>query len=341
MGKRGAAMRRLISIALVLALGWSAWWWAAGWGLRQSLDAWFAAQGARGWQADYATLTTTGFPSRHVTLIAAPALADPATGAAWSADALTLDSRAVWPGHLTLRFPDTAQRLSWFDRTADLTAEGMAADLRLRPGLALEIEKLALTAGPWSVIAPDGDVIRADTLALSMQQSGDAPETYALSLSAEALSPGPGLREAARISRSLPPAFEVFTLDAQVTFDKPWDRSAIETARPQPREVDLRLAEAAWGELRLMAAGRFTVDAEGRPEGTVTVKAENWREMLAMAERSGALPPQAAEAARRSLTMLERIGGNPERLDLQLNLRGGFVALGPLPLGPAPRLILR
>ena len=49
-----------------------------------------------------------------------------------------------------------------------------------------------------------------------------------------------------------------------MTFDKPWDRSAIEIARPQPREVDLRLAEAAWGGLRLMAAGRFTVDAEGR-----------------------------------------------------------------------------
>lgn len=334
-------MRRLISITLFLALAWSAWWWAAGWGLRQSLDAWFAAQGARGWQADYATMTTAGFPSRHVTRIAAPALADPATGAAWSADALILDSRAAWPGHLSLRFPDTAQRLSWFDRTADLTAAGMVADLRLRPGVALQVERLALTAGPWSVIAPDGDVIRADTLALSMQQAEDAPETYALSVSVGALSPGPGLREAARISRSLPPDFGVFKLDARVTFDKPWDRSAIETARPQPREVDLRLAEAAWGELRLMAAGRFSVDDLGRPEGTVTIKAENWREMLAMAEVAGALPPQAAAAALRSLTMLERIGGNPQKLDLQLNLRGGFVALGPLPIGPAPRFILR
>ena len=334
-------MRRLISVCVGLVLVWSAYWWVTGWGLRQSLDTWFEERAALGWQADHAGMTTTGYPARHVTRIAAPALADPANGTAWSADHLTLEGRAVWPLDLTLRFPDTAQRLSWLDRSADLTAQGMAVDLQLRPGGAFEVAALALSTGPWSVLTPEGDLIGADAGHLTLQQSPDARDTYRLSGDATGFSPGPVLREAARLSRSLPPAFEIFTLDARITFDKPWDLSAIEVTRPQPRMIDLRLAEAAWGELRLFAAGRVTVDAAGVPEGAVTIKAENWREMVAMAEASGAISPQAAEATRLSLGMLERIGGSPDRLDVELGLRRGMVLVGPLPIGPAPRVQLR
>ncbi|WP_241525769.1 DUF2125 domain-containing protein [Pseudophaeobacter leonis] len=100
------------------------------------LESWFAHQHRLGWQVSYGPLSTGGFPLRHVTGIAQPVLADPMTGAAWSADWIAFDSPALLPGAQTLRFPTTEQRFSVFDRTHTLRAQHMQAALQLAPGLA-------------------------------------------------------------------------------------------------------------------------------------------------------------------------------------------------------------
>ncbi len=333
-------MKRLLMIAVAAMLAWSAYWALAGYGIRRGVADWFAAQESRGWQAEFAGMRTRGYPLRHVTTLTAPALADPATGAAWQADWLVLDSPAIWPGRLSLRFPPTPQLLSYFDRTAEITARDMVAELHLHPGIALEVSRLALTAGPWSVEGEGGPVAAGRSLTLAMDQA-DRPESYRYDIRAEGFSPGDGLRKLASATDALPPAFEALSVDMEVTFDRAWDRRALEERRPQPVAVDLNLLKVQWGELRLMAAGRVTVDGQGVPTGEITLKAENWREMLAMANAAGRLPPSAVSTAERALTMLSRLGGNPRALDVQLNFRDGFVALGPIPLGPAPRLILR
>ena len=330
----------VVKWVLGLVLAWSLYWAGAGWWMQKSVADWFALQAARGWQADYADLSLSGFPTRHVTTLDSPALADPAAGTAWQAERLGIDSRAIWPGHVTLRFADAPQRLSYFDQTLTLTTQDMAADLRLHPGLALELEHLSLQSSAWAMTQEAEPLASAEALVLSKTQT-DEPAVYTIKMKADGFAPGDRLRRAADITETLPEAFETLELDATITWDKPWDRSALETARPQPRHVDLRLAEAQWGALRLLAAGEFTVDRDGLPDGTITIKAENWRDMLAIAVDSGALPPSAATTAERTLGFLEGLGGNPNALDLRLNLRAGAVALGPIPLGPAPRLILR
>ncbi|QBF30877.1 DUF2125 domain-containing protein [Thalassococcus sp. S3] len=334
-------MRRLITICLVLIGLWSAYWWASAYGMRQSIGAWFSAQEAQGWQADFADIGTDGFPLRHITKLTNPALADPVNGTAWRSAALTFESPAIWPGHMSVRFADAPQRMSYFDETVILTPQDMVADLRLHPGLALELEEMALTAGPWTLTTADGaKLIAADSLVLAMRQTDD-PATYLIDANSQTFTPGPRLREIAAISETLPPSFDALTLDMTVTFTRPWDRAALEQSRPQPRRVDLKEMDAHWGALRVRAAGSFDVDAEGIPDGVIAIKAENWRDMLDMAQRSGALPADLMTPTERVFSMLAGLSGNPQTLDVQLNLRNGFVALGPIPLGPAPRFILR
>ncbi len=101
------------------------------------------------------------------------------------------------------------------------------------------------------------------------------------------------------------------------------------------------LAELEWGALRLFATGTLTVDETGTPEGEIALKAENWRDMLAMAEAAGAVPPGAVEPISRVLGLLAGIGGNETALDATLTFEGGMTRLGPLPVGPAPRIMLR
>ncbi|MEM6658569.1 MAG: DUF2125 domain-containing protein [Pseudomonadota bacterium] len=333
-------MRRLIRVIVFIAVAWSAYWVIAGYGLRSAITGWFDQQQELGWQADFSDVETAGYPTHHITRLNNPALADPVNGTAWSADWIEFKSPAIWPGRQVLRFADTPQRLSYFDQTATIRADNLQAELQLQPGVALMLERMSLTAGPWIVAQDDIALAAGDTLNVFMEQS-DIPEAYAIAAGVQEFTPGADLRDLMNSATTLPQAFETLELDMMVSFDKPWDRTALEISRPQPVSIDLRLAEIKWGELRLFAAGELSVDAQGIPTGEIALKAENWRDMIAMANAAGALPDQAVDPVTRALNFLAGLGGNPNALDLQLNFRDGFVALGPLPLGPAPRLILR
>lgn len=334
------AVIRLINIVIILVLTWSAWWYGAGVLLRHSLQGWFTAQQARGWQADYGDMRTSGYPLRHITELSSPALADPATGTAWQADWLHLSSPAIWPGHQDLHFANTPQRLSYFDQTAVVTAQDMMVRLHLHPGQALVLERMDLAAGPWHVETEDGDLMEAGSLVLAMVQTAQ-PETYQIDIDATGFTPSQGLLGRLNYNRNPPASFETLTLDMNVRFDRVWDRKALDERRPQPVRVDLDLAEVSWGALRLMAAGKVDVDARGIPTGELSVKAENWREILEIAVAADAIPTSAVSPVEKLLTTLASLGGNPKALDVKLTLRGGQISFGPIPLGPAPRLFLR
>ena len=106
---------------------------------------------------------------------------------------------------------------------------------------------------------------------------------------------------------SLPDTFDALEMDMTIRFDRPWDRRALEDRRPQPERMDLRLVEIAWGPLRISATGGFDVDPTGLPEGTIAIRAENWRDMLRMAQTAGALPAAAVQSAENALGFLARL----------------------------------
>ena len=108
-----------------------------------------------------------------------PALADPVNGTAWSADWIEFESPAIWPGRQMLRFADTPQRLSYFDQTATIEADALQAELQLRPGVALVLEKMALTAGPWSVTEDAQTLAAGGHAGLVMEQTA-TPESLCI-----------------------------------------------------------------------------------------------------------------------------------------------------------------
>ncbi|WP_209120850.1 DUF2125 domain-containing protein [Parasedimentitalea maritima] len=333
-------MLRLVKVLLGASLLWSLYWFAAGWGLRNSISTWFAEQQRQGWQAEYSSLGSDGFPTHHTTRITSPTLADPGTGTAWRADWLEVDSPAIWPGRQTLRFAPTPQRLSYFDQTAVIETANMQAQLHLEPGLALTLEAFALSSDHWRISTDDGSLVDATSMQLGMVRTS-SPLTYRVDFVATEFTPGPNLRHLFAATDALPSSFETLGLDMEVTFDTSWNRSALELRRPQPRHINLKLADAHWGALRLKATGELQVDERGSPTGVIALKIEHWREMLSMAEQAGALPASARDGIERVLALFSGFGGNSGDLDTQLTIRDGYVSLGPIPIGTAPRLILR
>ncbi|UWR99156.1 DUF2125 domain-containing protein [Phaeobacter inhibens] len=333
-------MIRWTKLLLIMVCSWSLYWAIAGWGLRQGLNEWFAEQRRQGWQADYGALRTSGFPLYHHHRITTPTLADPGTGTAWRADWLDIRSLALWPGTLTLHLPQTPQRLSYFDETAILQANGLQADLRLAPGSARELEQLHITAGPWTVRSDGNTDLGAQAFQLDMTQT-DASNRYQILADAVGLAPHPLLRQRLAATEGLPERLDTVIAEMTVTFDTRWDRNAIELRRPQPRHIKLHLAEASWGPMRIKATGEISLDETGLPEGDLALQVENWQDILQLAETVGNLPPRARAGIEQVLQIFAGLGGNHRDLDLPLTLKSGYVALGPLPIGPAPRLVLR
>jgi hypothetical protein len=91
----------------------------------------------------------------------------------------------------------------------------------------------------------------------------------------------------------------------------------------------------------LRAAGELEVDASGIPEGDLSIRAENWRDMIDMAVNAGLLPERMRGTAEGLLDVVAGLSGDPEVIDAELGFSNGRMFLGPLPLGRAPRLLPR
>lgn len=334
-------MRRLIWIILFLAILWCAWWAVFGWGLKSALDVWFEDRRTDGWQADYATLELRGFPTRVQADMTDIVLADTVSGLVMNLPDLTIGAPTHWPGDVTLSLPSDPISFVSPQGRSTLQVLDAVADLQLHPGPSLELERISAIAGEWSLRSGTQAVLSAQDLTLTMDQNDTSTNTYKFVAQATDLRPGEIPRSALRLPTDWPVAFDTFTVNGDVTFDKPWDLSAIEKARPQPRVVNLKLAEAAWSDLRLFFAAELIIDESGSPTGTINIQAENWQVMFDLAEHSGALPSALRQHVESGLSTLARFSGDPSALDVQMNLRGGLMFVGFIPIGPAPKIILR
>ena len=332
-------MRRLIWIFALALLGWCGWWWAASTGLQRGVQQWLADRAAEGWQAEVSGVDGGGFPLRLQATLNDLALADPETGLAIQMDALDISAPAWWPGDVTVALDDDPMTLaSPYGQSQLAMTDGVMA-MELHPGGALELEALGWTAGPWQVTDARGIQAQAQDLILTMTQT-DGP-TYDFVASAQQFSPGDAARRGLRLPEGFPTAFDSLQLRAAVTFDRPWDRRTLNERRPQPRQITLSLAEARWGDLALNLAADLRVDANGTPQGTVSLQAENWQTMLDIAQGTGILPTNLRSQAESILGAMARASGNSETLDVDLTLKNGAVLIGFIPIAPAPRLVLR
>ena len=90
--------------------------------------------------------------------------------------------------------------------------------------------------------------------------------------------------------------------------------------------------------LLLSATGKVTVDAEGVPEGRITIRAKNWKGMVAVAVTLGLVRPELAPTVQNMLAELAKGSPDPDVVELPLEFQKGWMSLGPLPVGAAPRL---
>ena len=330
-------MVRLIVILLVGSLGWMVWWVVGHTAYEKGLTAWVDQRRAEGWAADVGSLKTAGFPNRFDTTLTDLRLADPETGVAWNAPFLQLLSLAYKPHQVIAVFPQT-HRFSTPLGAFDISHEDARASLFLKPETSLGLDQAILVLTGLELDADEGWTTRLTTGRFAAESVPAAENTYRIGGDIKELTPSTPVRRLLDPARVLPDTVDSLRLDATAAFDRPWDRFAVEDARPQPTRIDLTELSAQWGTVTFKATGEVDVTADGFPEGEITVRAVEWRKILDMAVVSGVLPESAADPLKRGL---ELMSGPRDTLDATLGFRGGFVRLGIIPIAPAPRIVIR
>lgn len=334
-------MKYILGAVLAAALAWSAYWVLGARAVERGLTAWLEARADAGWVVAWSEIGTGGFPYRFDTTLTELELADPATGMAWRAPEFQILALSYQPHHIIAFWPELQTIATPFE-TISATSQQMRGSIRFRPGITLEVteaifefDSLGMSStAEWRSVLADG--------LLAARQSDDDREVYDLAFTArEFLLPG-HLRVRLRRGDTFETPIDILNLEARVTFDAPWDRYAIEERRPQPQHISLSDMRAEWGDLKLRVAGELEIDALGRASGKLVVKATNWREILELMRRSGAVTDGIATLIERGLNTLSRLSGNPKTLDIPFEVTNGRMSLaGLVPLGPAPNFRLR
>lgn len=334
-------MNRLtVKLLGLVVLVWTTWWVLATNGMQRSLNAWFDARQSEGWQASAAEMSRGGFPLRIATTLRDVALDDPETQSALRMPEISLSTPIYWPGHATVRLPAEPVTLTTPQGVLTLTTGGAEAALRLHPGTSLQLEAMRGQSSDISLDLVEGRLFSMQDLSTAMQQTTDL-KTYDIDFVGTGFAPGSVIREALRLPLAWPEAFETLLADMTVSFERPWDRSALEDSRPQPLEIRIDRVEANWADLRISLTADLQVAEGGALSGKLKVQAQNWQRMLNLATASGALSPQMRPQVKSGLNLLSGLSGGSDTLDLDITIENGRMRMGFIPLGDAPLLILR
>ena len=333
-------MRKLFFAILIAALAWSGWWWVGSTAKRAAIDGWLAERRAQGWVAEYADMTVTGYPNRFDTVLRELRLADPSSEWAWSAPQFQVLALSYKPNHVIAVWPETQTFGSPYE-TVEASAARMRGSVVFEPDTKLalarstiEIEDLALKGSTgWNAALEKG-------LVSTRQSAPGAAPGFAHDLNVDATNLRLPRRLKRRLDRAdlLPEVVKTAYLDATLAFDAPWDRRAVEGPQPDLTALNIKALTLTWGQLDLRARGTLVADAEGYPEGTLDLTAKNWREMLELGVRGGLFGRDLARTLERGLGFLAGLKGDDDTLDVSLSFSGGQARLGPVPLGPVPRL---
>ena len=333
-------MRALLAIVVLAALAWSGWWWFHASSRESGLEAWLAGRRDAGWIAEAAEISVTGFPNRLDTIVTGLDLADPHSGWSWRASdfqVLSLSYKpnhiiAVWPGVQVIASPYETVRME-----SDLARGSVVFDPDTKLGLdrtSVEIENMKLSGNTgWQAKIASAE--------FATRKSGqDAPPfSHDLVFSARDITVPEDWTRVMNRDGVLPDTIEAANIDATLAFDRAWDRIAVEAGNPIIAQIRIRNASVAWGKIDLTGRGTLRVDDQGFAEGKIDLRAENWRELVDLAEDAGVIGSSIAGAVRAGLELMAALSGGGDALKVPLKFEDGQARLGPIVIGSAPLLV--
>lgn len=333
-------MRGLITLVLVLSLGWSAWWLIGTTAQKTAIETWMEQRREAGWVAEVEEFKVTGYPNRFDSIFTDLTLSNPQAGWTWQAPHFQLLALSYKPNHIIAVWPGT-HSYSTRNDTITITSSLFRGSLIFKPDTALSLDRMQLEITDL-VLAGETDwrasATEASIAFFAHNAPDQLPNSYDLYIKALEFSPPATWRDSVDQSGALPETIPEAIFDATLTYDNPWDRFAIEHTNPRMTAIQIRDLRFLWGDLNLNGKGSIDITNEGYMDGTFTLQAQKWRELLDVIIAAQLLTPDFATALDRGISVVAALAGNPEDIEIKLRFKDRLTYIGSIPIGPAPRV---
>ncbi|GAA6206858.1 DUF2125 domain-containing protein [Cognatishimia sp. WU-CL00825] len=328
-------MKRLLIVILLGAGAWFSYWGIGHFNTNAAYETWFEDRRNSGWLAEYGSLKTRGFPNRLDTTFEGISLADQNSGLFWSTDKFKLFTLVYQPNHVIALWPNQ-QIVETPHQKSLISAEDLRASIVLDKTQQRAIKRANLVGKGLTIASESTTDLLLSDLRVAVRQVDDVPDTLVVAVQADGVT-----RRYSDNPQRVAPTIDTLLLELSIKFDQTWDRRALEQQRPQPVKISIRNAMANWGKFEIKLAGELEIDAQGYPTGNLTVRAQNWMEMLAIARKNNRHDQLTLDLLEQGLNLVSHLSDNTQAFDIPLRLADKKMFLGPVPIGTAPKLRLR
>lgn len=329
-------MRAVLVIVLIAAGLWGGYWFVGSRAVEQSVAGWFAAQSGTGLMAEQSGVEVTGFPNRFDLTVTAPRLTDETTGIGWSAPFAQVFAMTWKPWHLIATLPQE-QTFTLPGQDVVVTTTRMQGSAVMETGTDLTLDRTAVVADGLALNSTAGWQVSATNARFATRRAPDNATAHEIGMEVTTFTPDAAFRAALQAQSDLPEQIDRMRLDARVDLSAPINRHMGET-RPAFLGLSVKDISLVWGKLLISGKGDVVPAADGRAEGRIDIRVENWRELVPVLVATGLITPQVTQTVTRAMELLAQQDGTPEVLDVPLVFQHGRMSFGPIPLGPAPLL---
>lgn len=329
-------MRRLTYFVLLLAGLYSGYWFIGQSAVERGVRDAITQARADGWQISYGRLDTIGFPSRFDTTITEPVLSPPDGVWRWDAPFLQVFALSYQPNRIIAAFSNE-QALRVGAETVQISSSGLrlSAGVKAATDLAFDAATAEVGASMFASDAGWDASLQRALIAVRAQAHVDA--AYDVYLGADQLQLPDGVVAQIDPNRQLGQTVSRVVVDSAITLDYPLDRHTFDGTGPTPRATKFVLRELIvdWGDVTVRGSGRFDIDATGVLDGRITLVSAEWRQMIDLLVVANVIDAGIAPTVTNLASAMAAADGT---LDLPVLFRDGTMFLGPIPIGPAPRL---
>ncbi|WP_054006970.1 DUF2125 domain-containing protein [Cypionkella psychrotolerans] len=326
-------MRALLWIVLAATAAWTGYWWVGASQIESGVKAWIAQQPPGVVIAS--SVEVHGIPNRFDLTVSDLVLADPAQGVQVSSPFVQVYAMTWKPWHVIAALP-SGQVITLPDQVVTVGSEKLRASVQVHPSTALALNELVGEASGVKLTSDAGWTLGINTATVSMAEDVTRANTYRLGLRVAEIAPDAAVLQALAAT-DLPDLVDEVFLDGHAVLTAPLDRNAV-TSRPELMALEIADARVSWGALKFSAKGVLTAGPDGLAEGEIALRVEGWKRLPPILVALGLVKPDVAPTVERMLGIVAQQGGDLEILQIKLICKDGGMVLGPLPLGPAPRM---
>lgn len=337
-------MRILLALMMLASALWGGYWFVGSRALIHRINAAQAKAQAAGLTAEF-DADVMGFPNRFDLTLNNPILKDPASGVGWRAPFFQLFALSYQPHKMIAVWPHRQVVTTGFEDIT-VSSNDMRASFAVRPTTALPLDRAIFVAENLT-LAAGSNAAGMKTLRLALRAVDDQPSTYDLGAEITGFRPDPrylaAILAGLPANQPMPDTIDTLHLDGLLGLDHPLDRFAAQDAArnralPAPRSFTIRNARLIWGNLDMTATGTLAIGPDGQLSGRIDMRATGWQVLPSLATAAGLISADVAPTYANALQMLAGLSPPFDRVEVPLTLSDGQMRLGPLPLGPAPRL---